>query len=117
MKQPALARLSSMILKFRKDRDWEQFHNPKDMAIGLCLEAAELLELVHWKNGPELSAQLAARRAHFADELADVLGWVLLMAHDFGIDLEKAFVAKLKKNRAKYPIAKARGSSRKYTEL
>jgi NTP pyrophosphatase (non-canonical NTP hydrolase) len=117
MKKATLAQLAALVLRYRKNRDWEQFHTPKDMAIGLALEAAELLELVHWKNGAALKRHLRARREHLADELADILGWLLLMAHDFGIDLAKAFRAKMKKNQAKYPIHKARGTSAKYTEL
>ncbi len=112
-----LASLMRQVVRFREQRDWKQFHNPKDMAIGLCLEAAELLELVLWANGDELQQRLVAKREAFVDELADVLGWVLLFAHDHQIDLGKAFSAKMKKNAAKYPIHKARGRSTKYTEL
>ena len=80
------------------------------------LEAAELLELTQWKNGDELAAHLAARHEDVADELADVVGWCLLIAADQGIDLADACRAKLAKNRQKYPADAVRGSAKKYTE-
>lgn len=109
--------LTREVLRFRDARNWKQFHNPKDMAISLALEAAELLELVQWKNGAELDAHLAARREALAHELSDVLYWVLLIAHDLEVDLGAAFLAKLAHNETKYPVALARSTSRKYTEL
>lgn len=112
-----LADLTRRILEFRDARDWKQFHNPKDLALSICLEAAELLELTQWKNGAELDAFLKDRRSEVADELSDILYWVLLLAHEQGIDLSKAFEEKLRKNEAKYPVLKSRGSSKKYSEL
>jgi dCTP diphosphatase len=109
--------LTQLWLRFRNDRDWAQFHNPKDVALSLTLEAAELLELMQWRSGPELQQHLNANREALADELADVLGWVLVLAHDQGIDLEDAMKKKLEKNAAKYPVHKARGVAKKYTEL
>ena len=117
MKTATLAQLAEVVVKYRKDRDWEQFHKPKDMAIGLALEAAELLELALWKSDAELKRQWKHNRTHLADELADILGWLLLFSHDHGIDLATAYVAKMKKNETKYPIHKARGTYAKYTEL
>lgn len=111
-----LDELTQLILRFRADRDWQQFHNPKDVAVSLTLEAAELLELTQWKNGDELRAHLAANKEALGDELSDILGWILILAHDQGIDLGEAFAAKVKKNEAKYPVERARGSARKYTE-
>jgi NTP pyrophosphatase (non-canonical NTP hydrolase) len=112
-----LAELTELVLAFRDERDWKQFHNPKDQALSLCLEAAELLELMQWRSGAELDAHLAANRDRLGEELADVLGWVLLLAHDRGIDLSQAFERKIAINRQKYPVDKSRGSARKYTEL
>ena len=109
--------LTQLMLKFRDEREWAQFHNPKDVALSLALEAAELLELMQWKSGTELLEHLKANRELLADELADVLGWVLVLAHDPGIDLNEAVKAKLKKNASKYPVEKARGVAKKYTEL
>jgi dCTP diphosphatase len=113
----AIAKLTKLAVKFREERDWKQFHNPKDMAVSLALEAAELLELVQWKNGEELKRYLSDHRDKLEDELSDVLYWILVLAHDNGIDLSKAFEQKIAKNRAKYPIHKARGKAKKYTEL
>jgi dCTP diphosphatase len=110
-------RLTAMACKFRDERDWKQFHNPKDMALSLTLEAAELLELMQWKNGPELHQHLRKNKKLLSDELCDVFYWVLVMAHDNQIDLRRAFAQKIRKNEAKYPIAKSRGKAKKYTEL
>ncbi len=109
--------LTSQIVAFRDERDWQQFHNAKDLALSLTLEAAEVLELYQWKTGPAIDAVASERRQDLADELADVLYYTLLMAHDAGIDLEAALQAKLKRNAEKYPVDKAKGSSKKYTEL
>jgi len=117
MNARTLAELTDLVLKFREERDWKQFHNPKDMAISLCLEANEILELMQWKNGEDLASHLDTKREDLADELSDVLFWVLEMAHEYKIDLGDAFRAKMKKNEAKYPVEKARGSAKKYTDL
>lgn len=106
-----------MVIAFRDDRDWKQFHNPKDVAISLSLEAAEVLELMQWRVGPELASHLQDSKQQVGEELADVLYWVLLLAHDLEIDLAIAFRDKLALNSAKYPVEKSRGSSRKSTEL
>lgn len=111
-----LARMTAALLAFRDARDWKQFHNPKDQALSLVLEASELLELTQWKNGDELLAHLRSRREQLADELIDVLGWVLLIAHDQQIDLHEAFARKLAANERKYPAEQVRGSAAKYTE-
>lgn len=114
---PNLEELTRQIVEFRDERDWKQFHNPKDVAVSLVLEATEVLELFQWKNGAEVAATAQARRQDLADELSDVLYHTLLMAHDLGIDLATALPDKLRKSALKYPVDKARGSSRKYTEL
>lgn len=108
--------MSDLLVQFRDERDWKQFHNPKDQALSLVLEAAELMELVQWKNGDELDRHLTEKREALSDELADVLGWCLLIAADRGIDLAEAFHRKLAKNHAKYPADQVRGSAKKYTE-
>jgi len=109
--------LAAQIVAFRDARDWKRFHDPKDMALSLVLEAAELMEHVQWRSGKDLAAHLARRRAAVGDELSDVLYWVLLLAHDLGIDLAAAFHRKMRLNARKYPVAKARGLAAKYTEL
>ena len=112
-----LNEMTQRLLAFRRERDWEQFHNPKDQILSLALEAAELMELTQWRDGEELEQHLAASRELLEDELADVLGWVLLIAADRKIDLAAAFEAKMKKNEAKYPVEKARGRADKWTRL
>jgi len=112
-----LSELTSEILRFRDERNWSQFHNPKDIAISLSLEVAELLELMQWKNGEELSTHLAQRQQEVGEELSDILYWTLLLAHDLQINLGDAFISKMAMNEAKYPIEKARDSSKKYSDL
>jgi NTP pyrophosphatase (non-canonical NTP hydrolase) len=109
--------LQQLVVKFRDARDWRQFHNAKDMAISLILEASEFLEHFQWKSEDEVQAQLAKNKDEIADELADVLYWVLLIANDFDIDLPAQLKSKIKKNEAKYPIDTAKGNHKKYTEL
>lgn len=117
MGEHELHELTSLVLEFRKERDWEQFHNPKDLALSLSLEAAEVLELFQWKSGDELKTHLEKNRARLGEELSDVLYWILVLAHDNKIDLASAFKEKMRANEAKYPIEKARGSAKKYSEL
>jgi NTP pyrophosphatase (non-canonical NTP hydrolase) len=117
MSQASLGQLTDLVLRFREERDWKQFHNPKDQALSLCLESAELLELMQWRNGEELQAHLSSIKERLGEELADVLGWVLLLAHDQQIDLGRAFERKIRINSEKYPVDKARGVATKYTDL
>ena len=112
-----IKRLTRAILRFRDERDWKQFHNPKDVAISLALEAAELLEHFQWKTPAQIKAHLKAEKENVADELADVLYWVLVLSHDLGIDPARAVEKKLVKNARKYPVAKSRGRITKYNRL
>ncbi len=112
-----LEKLTERLIRFRDARDWKQFHNPKDLAISLLLEAAEVLEHFQWKSKEEMEKHVEEHKNDVSEELADVLYWVLLMAHDLGIDLIDAFEKKMKKNEQKYPIKKAKGKHDKYTEL
>lgn len=116
MNAKSLKDLAELVLKFREERDWKQFHNPKDMALSLVLEAGEFMELTQWKNGEELIEHLRANKQLAGEELADVLGWLLLLANDLEIDLADAFEKKIEANCLKYPVEKARGSAKKYTE-
>ncbi len=102
------------VLRFRDDRDWRQFHTPKDLAISLSLEAAELLEVFQW-SGADLECRDKLERIR--EELADVMSCCVLMADVCGLDLDEILNAKVDKNAAKYPVEKARGSAAKYTEL
>lgn len=109
--------LTAGIIAFRDARDWAQFHNPKDVAISLSLEAAELLEHFQWKNPEEIKKHLTTHKLEVSEELADVLYWVLLLAHDLKIDILDALSKKLRKNAKKYPVSKAKGRHTKYTGL
>ncbi|MEM6315769.1 MAG: MazG-like family protein [Planctomycetota bacterium] len=104
-------------LEFRRERDWEQFHDPKSQAIGLVLEAAEVAEHMQWHTGNKLQELLDENKEGLGDELVDVLSWVLLIAADQGIDLPTAFAAKMKKNAKKYPVEKSSSTATKYTSL
>ena len=117
MSQHTLADLTRRVLQHRDERQWGQFHTPKELAISLCVESAELLSLMQWKTGAELEQAVLAKRAQVQDELADVLHSVLLLASDLKIDLGEALEQKLKKDAEKYPVAKARGKNLKYSEL
>ena len=102
------------VLKFRDDRDWRQFHTPKDLAISLTLEAAELLEVFQW-SGTDLECR--DRLDRIREELADVLSYCILMADVCGLDQDEILRDKVAKNEAKYPVEKARGRADNYTEL
>ena len=109
--------LTKRIKKFRDERDWKQFHSPKDVALSLVLEAVEVLEHFQWKNEEEVQRYIIKNKAEIGEELADVLYWVFLMSHDLKIDIKEALEKKIMENEKKYPIEKARGSNKKYTEL
>ncbi|HUD06508.1 MAG TPA: nucleotide pyrophosphohydrolase [Candidatus Saccharimonadales bacterium] len=112
-----IGKLQKMVIKFRDDRDWKQFHNPKDLSISLVLEASELLEHFQWKNKQETDKHLKVSYDDIAGELADVFYWVLLIANDLRIDLDKALNKKIVENNAKYPIKKSKGNHSKYNNL
>jgi NTP pyrophosphatase (non-canonical NTP hydrolase) len=109
--------LTQKIVEFRDERNWKQFHNPKDIALSLVLEATEVLEHFQWKNGSDIQAHIEESKGEVAEEIADVLYWVLLMAADLNIDIKEALLSKIDKNAKKYPVEKAYGSAKKYTEL
>jgi len=99
------------LLKFRDERDWEQFHNPKDLALAISIEAGELLELFLWKNAEE------ANKEKVKEELADIFSFAFLLAEKYGFDVKDIVLEKIKMNSEKYPIGKAKGSAKKYNEL
>ena len=105
------------IRKFRDERDWMKFHDPKNLAVSISIEAAELLELFQWKTGEEASRYAVENKERVSEEMADVAIYLLEFADNVGIDLIKAIEAKLDKNAAKYPIEKARGVATKYKDL
>ncbi len=99
------------LLKFRDERDWEQFHNPKDLALAISIEVGELLELFLWKNAEE------ANREKVKEELADIFSFAFLLAEKYGFDVKQIVLDKIKTNGEKYPVNKAKGTAKKYDEL
>src|ERR1700721_525563 len=104
-----LKELHNLIEKFNDARNWKQFHNLKDVALSLVLEAGEVMEHFQWKSEADIQTYVKTHKTEIGDELSDVLYWVLLMAGDLNIDLKKAFKRKRRVNAKKYPIAKAKG--------
>lgn len=111
------AQILRRIRQFRDERDWAQFHNPKDMAIAISLEAGELLEHFLWKTPEESLERVDHKRAEIEDEIADIAIYLFELSDNLGINLGEAIERKIGKNEAKYPTDKARGSHAKYTEL
>jgi dCTP diphosphatase len=112
-----LTKMQKRIVDFRDERDWKQFHNPKDMALSLVLESAEVLEHFQWKSPTEIDTYVLTNKDDIGEELADTLYWVLLMANDLNINLEHIFENKMTKNEAKYLVEKSKGNHKKYTEF
>lgn len=103
--------ITQKLIEFRNERDWEQFHNPKDLAIAINIEAGELLELFLWKNPED------AKIEKVKEELADVLAFAFLLADKYGLDVKQIVLDKIKLNGEKYPVHKAKGTAKKYNEL
>ena len=99
------------IKKFRDDRDWEQFHNSKDLALAISIESAELLELFLWKENEDVDQE------KLKEELADIVTFCLLLSDKHGLNMKQIILEKLTQNEAKYPISKAKGTAKKYTDL
>ena len=109
--------LTKKILSFCQERDWKQFHNPKDLAISLSLEAGEVLEHFQWKSKEEIDVYIKTNKDEIGEELADVFYWVLLMSNDLDIDILAMVEKKMKQNEKKYPVKKAKGKHTKYNKL
>jgi len=103
--------LTQALIDFRDERDWSQFHNPKDLALALNVEAGELLELFLWKNAED------ANKEKIKEELADVFSFALLLAEKYKLDVKQIILEKIKTNAEKYPVHKAKGTAKKYDEL
>ncbi len=99
------------LLKFRNERDWDQFHNSKDLALALSVEAGELLELFLWKSAED------ANKERIKEELADIFAFAFLLADKYNFDVKQIVLDKIKKNGEKYPVAKSKGTAKKYNEL
>jgi NTP pyrophosphatase (non-canonical NTP hydrolase) len=116
----SIEQLKKLLLDFRDERDWEQFHDPKNLAEAISIEAAELLELFLWKSPNDVTHLLksdAKFKDAVEDELADILSFILNFANATNIDVSRAVSNKIEKNRKKYPVEKAKGSATKYDQL
>lgn len=109
--------LHQELLEFRKARDWEKFHNPRNLATAISIEAAELLEPFRWASEDQAREIVETRRVEIADEIADIAILLTYLAHDLSIDIDAAVATKIRSNAEKYPVDKARGSNKKYSEL
>lgn len=103
-----------LVNKFRDDRNWRQFHNEKDLAISISLEASELLELFQWKKSDDV---VDKKKTELKEELADVLIYSYMMADNLNLDVDKIIAEKIEKDSIKYPVKKSFGNNKKYTEL
>ena len=106
-----ITKIHEELRKFRDERDWAQFHNPKDLAIALSIEASELLELFLWKPAENADTDKVK------EELADVFSYAFMLADKYGLDVAQIMREKLEKNKLKYPVTKAKGCAKKYNEL
>ena len=106
-----LKEITEEILKFRNERDWEQFHNAKDLALAISIEAGELLELFLWKKADE------ADEEKVKEEIADIMIYALLMSEKYGFNVKEIVMEKIEINKRKYPVEKVKGNSKKYNEL
>lgn len=113
----SIEELTKTVVAFRDDRDWKQFHTPKDCALALMSEATEVADLFLWKSDVELKEFFNDHKEALADEISDVLYWLLLISHDFDVDIKEAWDRKMLQNEAKYPVDKSKGNHKKYTEL
>lgn len=105
------------VLEFRRKRDWEQFHKPKELAAAITVEASEMLELFQWKSHEEVTRFLdSPSRERVEDEIADVVILLTYLCHDLALDMNAAVLSKLQKNEAKYPLEKSYGNAKKYDE-
>ena len=109
--------ITQKIKKFRDERDWKQFHNHKDMALSLVLEASELLEHFQWKSPQEVNQHAKECKSEISDELADIAMYLFELSDNLGIDLSKAITQKISKNAIKYPVHKAKGKHTKYNKF
>ena len=110
-------KIIKQIKRFRDERDWMQFHDPKNMAISIAIEAAELLEHFQWKNKEEVEEHIKRNNQEIGEEIADIAMYLFELADNQGIDLLKTMELKLKKNAKKYPVKKAKGKHTKYNKL
>jgi NTP pyrophosphatase (non-canonical NTP hydrolase) len=113
----SIRKITQEILEFRDERDWAQFHRPKELAVAICAEAGELLQYFVWQNEPQSEARVLGRRDEMGSEMADVAMLLFEMADVCRVDLAGAIRKKLSENALRYPVEKARGCNKKYNEL
>lgn len=111
------ADILQQLLSFRREREWENFHTPKNLSTALSIEAAELLECFQWAKDSELADLVVSEREAIEDEIADIAIFLSYLCHDLKIDLDEAVQSKLEKNRQKYPVHLTRGTAIKYDRL
>ncbi|HLC50022.1 MAG TPA: nucleotide pyrophosphohydrolase [Candidatus Nanoarchaeia archaeon] len=109
--------LKNKVKEFSEDRDWDKFHNPKDLAIGIITESSELLEHFRFKSNEESEIIIKTKKGEISEELSDIFYFVLRLAQKYDIDLSEELNKKLQKNSEKYPIEKSKGINKKYNEL
>jgi dCTP diphosphatase len=112
-----LNEIMNRIRKFRDDRDWMQFHDPKNMAISIVIEASELLEQFQWKNEKEVVDHTISNLEDIKDEIADIALYLFELSDNIGINILEAIDNKMRKNNIKYPVEKAKGNAKKYNKL
>ncbi len=111
------SQLLEELIAFRQQRDWEQFHSPKNLAVSISIEAAELLEWFQWKNDEQIAQHLTSnKKEQLEDEIADVAIYLSYLCRDLDIDINQIVATKIKKNAIKYPITKVKGRSDKYDQ-
>ena len=111
-----IAALKKQIAKFTKDREWEQFHSPKNLSMAIAIEAAELMEHFQWHYKGEDLKRLKEKKSDIEDELADILAFILSFSNLYQIDLSKSLLRKMRSNAKKYPASRVKGKAKKYTE-
>lgn len=116
-KMSEINKIVEKIKKFRDDRDWMQFHDPKNMAVSITIEAAELLEHFQWKTKDEVQVYINENKEEISNEIADIAMYLFELADNMGLDLIQAMEKKLKKNELKYPVEKAKSKHTKYNKL
>ncbi|TLP36215.1 nucleotide pyrophosphohydrolase [Arcobacter arenosus] len=112
-----IEKLKSILKKFSEERDWEQFHSPKNLSMALSVEASELVEIFQWLTEEQSYNLNESKKQHAKEEVADIAIYLLRICMKLNINLDEAIIEKMKKNEEKYPVAKVKGSAKKYTEL
>lgn len=112
-----IEKIKGILRTFSQERDWDQFHSPKNLSMALSVEASELVEIFQWLKEEDSYHLSASKKQHTKEELADIAIYLLRICMKLDIDLEEAILDKMKKNEEKYPVEKAKGSAKKYNEL